>query len=49
MYMFRTSPKTLDRNVEAIRITVALNAVCACDGRSTRIALSISDGAPALG
>jgi len=47
--MFRTSPKTLDRNVDAIRMTVALNAVCACDGRSTRIALLISEGAPVCG
>jgi hypothetical protein len=49
MYIFRTSPKTLDRNVDAIRITVALNAVWACDGRSTRNARSISEGAPARG
>jgi hypothetical protein len=49
MYMFRTSPKTLDRNVDAIRMTVALNAVCACDGRSTRTARASSEGAPARG
>jgi len=35
-------PKTLDRSVDAIRTTVALNAECACDGRSTRISRAIN-------
>jgi hypothetical protein len=42
--MFRTSPNTLDRNVDAISTTVALNAVCACEGRKMRIIRAILEG-----
>ena len=34
MYLIRTSPMMRDRNVDAISTMVAVNAVCACDGRS---------------
>src|SRR5215469_6394460 len=34
MYFTRTSPIILERNVETISTTVAVNAVWACDGRS---------------
>ena len=34
MYLTRTSPMMRDRNVDAINTRVAVNAVCACDGRS---------------
>jgi hypothetical protein len=34
MYLTRTSPMMRDRNVEAISTIVAVNAVCACEGRS---------------
>jgi len=33
MYWTRTSPMIRDRKVEAISRIVAVNAVCACDGR----------------
>ncbi len=35
MYLTRTSPMMRDRKVDAISTTVAENAVCACEGRST--------------
>ena len=44
MYIFRTSPNTLDRNVDAISTTVALNAECACDGLRMRIIRAILEG-----
>src|SRR5260370_37520770 len=33
MYLTRTRPMMRDRKVEAISTTVAVKAVCACDGR----------------
>ena len=43
MYLIRTSPMMRDRNVDAISTTVALNAECACDGRSIRSARAHRD------
>jgi hypothetical protein len=34
----------LDISVEIISTTVALNAECACDGRSTRVKRAITEG-----
>ncbi len=34
MYFTRTSPMMRDRKVDAISRIVAVNAVCACEGRS---------------
>ena len=47
MYFTRTSPMMRDRNIDTISTTVALNAECACDGRSTRIIRAISEAEPA--
>jgi hypothetical protein len=44
MYKFRTNPKTLDKNVDAISTTVALKTECAWDGRSKAIARVHRDG-----
>jgi hypothetical protein len=44
MYKFRTSPKTLDKNVDAISTTVALKTECAWEGRSRATARAHSDG-----
>jgi hypothetical protein len=38
MYLTRTSPMMRDRKTDTINTTVALNAVCACDGRIIPIA-----------
>jgi hypothetical protein len=45
MYMLRSNPTTLDRNVEIISTIVALKAECACEGLRMRIAREIFDGA----
>ncbi len=34
MYLTRTRPMMRERNVDAINTTVAVKAVCACEGRS---------------
>jgi len=34
MYLTRTSPMIRDRKVDAISRTVAVKAVCACEGRN---------------
>lgn len=40
MYFTRTSPMIRDRNVETIRMIVAENAECACEGLSSRSILT---------